>query len=105
MNQSLYRERVAEAGYTIPYERLSHCIHALLTVSAIAPACPQALMSAVKLSEAQTLNHTERKSYVHMQDPSVPFFTMKMNVFSFYLIGPLREILSQCTEFSYFVRK
>lgn len=62
IKQNLYKETVAEVGYssgienTIPYERFSHCNQALLTVSATVPACPRALMSVVKLSKAQTLN-------------------------------------------------
>lgn len=91
IKQNLYKERVAEGGYncgrenTIPYERFSHCIHALLAVSATIPACPQALSDVVRSSDFEL--HTESKSYVHMQDLSVLFFTTNI-VFSFYLISP-----------------
>lgn len=55
IKQSLYKETVSEAGYssgienTFPYEGVILFIHGLLTVLATVPACPQALMSAVKL--------------------------------------------------------
>lgn len=68
---------------TIPYE---NSVIATKHSSLYQPRSINECCKVVKSSDLEP--HIESKSYVHMQDPSVLFFTMNMNIFRFYLIIP-----------------